>query len=109
VRGQWTLRGFYHPAGRARSLWDPRLAAMLLPETHRVHDRRLRAVVDDVLTGCATQVVPHLRGLRSQFIHAEATTGNLLATKPCTPSSVAAWWKHLTWRLADRGALRRAS
>ena len=73
------LRGFSHPAARQQLAWDLVNAGQLLPCTAAIKDRKVRALVDDVLKYFAITVAPRLRGLREQVIHADLHFGNLHA------------------------------
>lgn len=72
------LRGFFHPAGGYRILWDLKHTPALRPMLETVDDIGHRRVAERVLNRFDESVSPFLPGLRGQLIHNDLTLDNVL-------------------------------
>ena len=72
------LRGFWHPAGGYRILWDLKHAPGLRPLLGATSDRARRRLLNHVLARFDERVAAALPGLRSQLIHNDLTLDNVL-------------------------------
>ena len=78
ARLQRALRGFFHPAGGRKMLWDARSAGELLDWTSSIADLPLRNAVISILERFPEQVLPTVAGLPAQPIHNDFNLDNLL-------------------------------
>ncbi len=74
------LVGFFHPALAQSIAWDVRRAALLLPVLEDITSAQVRRVLGAALEPL-DQLLPRLRGLRSQAIHGDCHGGNLLVNE----------------------------
>jgi 4-aminobutyrate aminotransferase-like enzyme/Ser/Thr protein kinase RdoA (MazF antagonist) len=81
------LRGFFHPYARQEHPWDITRCAELRPHTVHIADATARQNIEDVLEHMATDILPRLRRLRHQVIHADLDANNTL-TDPDQPDSI---------------------
>ena len=81
------LRGFFHPYARQEHPWDITRCAQLRPHTYHIADATARHNIQNVLDHMATDILPRLKGLRHQVIHADLDANNAL-TDPDQPDSV---------------------
>lgn len=72
------LRGFWHPAGGYRILWDLKHAPGLRPLLDAMSDHPRRRLLTQVLDRFDGRVATALPGLRSQLIHNDLTLDNVL-------------------------------
>jgi 4-aminobutyrate aminotransferase-like enzyme/Ser/Thr protein kinase RdoA (MazF antagonist) len=72
------LRGFWHPAGGYRILWDLKHAPGLRPLLDATADHPRRRLLTHVLDRFDDRVATTLPGLRSQLIHNDLTLDNVL-------------------------------
>lgn len=72
------LRGFFHPAGGYKILWDLKYTPDLRPLLGAVENAERRAIVERVLDRFDERVAPELPKLRSQMIHDDLTLSNVL-------------------------------
>jgi 4-aminobutyrate aminotransferase-like enzyme/Ser/Thr protein kinase RdoA (MazF antagonist) len=72
------LRGFFHPAGCYRILWDLKHTGELRRVLGDIEDQRSREVVARMLARFDGSVAPRLPGLRGQIIHNDLTLDNVL-------------------------------
>jgi 4-aminobutyrate aminotransferase-like enzyme/Ser/Thr protein kinase RdoA (MazF antagonist) len=72
------LRGFFHPHARQEHPWDITRCAALRPHTHHIADATARRNSEEILDYMARDVIPRLRGLRHQVIHADVHSKNTL-------------------------------
>lgn len=72
------LRGFFHPAGGYRILWDLKHTSELRPLLEDVDDRSHRNIAARVLDRFDDGVAPTFSGLRAQLIHNDLTLDNVL-------------------------------
>jgi Ser/Thr protein kinase RdoA (MazF antagonist) len=72
------LRGFWHPAGGYRILWDLKHAPGLRPLLDTTSDHARRRLLTQVLDRFDDGVATTLPGLRSQLIHNDLTLDNVL-------------------------------
>ena len=72
------LRGFFHPGADRRIAWNPACAPQLLPHAGLIEDAALARLVREVLEEACESLLPRLQGLRSQVLHADANTRNVL-------------------------------
>ena len=73
-----SLRGFFHPAGGYKILWDLKLTAQLRPFVALVSDDPRRSLCKRVLDRFEEHALPALPGLRAQIIHNDMTLDNVL-------------------------------
>ncbi|MFL6101506.1 MAG: aminotransferase class III-fold pyridoxal phosphate-dependent enzyme [Actinomycetales bacterium] len=73
------LRTFIHPKMIRRLPWDVQHAASVRPMLDAVHDAELRGLVSRVLDRYEEVVAPAWQTLRSQAVHGDLTTDNVLA------------------------------
>jgi 4-aminobutyrate aminotransferase-like enzyme/Ser/Thr protein kinase RdoA (MazF antagonist) len=71
------LAGFFHPALAQPIVWDVRRAAALMPMLAEIQPPELRSALSSALESLE-QLLPRLRGLRSQAIHGDCHGRNLL-------------------------------
>ena len=81
------LRGFFHPAACYDLLWDLRHLVKLRPLTKYIDDTALRRVLERDLDYTLEHVFPQLAGLRSQIIHNDGNTHNIIVD-PDNPTKV---------------------
>ncbi|HEX2234939.1 MAG TPA: aminotransferase class III-fold pyridoxal phosphate-dependent enzyme [Actinomycetota bacterium] len=72
------LRGFWHPGGGRRLLWDGRHAARLRPLLDHVDERTAHALATRALDRFEDHALPVLPSLRTQSIHNDFTLDNVL-------------------------------
>jgi 4-aminobutyrate aminotransferase-like enzyme/Ser/Thr protein kinase RdoA (MazF antagonist) len=72
------LRGFFHPYARQEHPWDITRCAELRPHTTHIADDTARQNIENVLDHMATNVLPRLKSLRHQVIHADVDANNTL-------------------------------
>jgi 4-aminobutyrate aminotransferase-like enzyme/Ser/Thr protein kinase RdoA (MazF antagonist) len=72
------LRGFFHPAGGYRILWDLKHTPGLRPTLDATQDPARRELIEEVLTRFDERVSTVLPGLRAQLIHNDLTLANVL-------------------------------
>ncbi|MGB3717254.1 MAG: aminotransferase class III-fold pyridoxal phosphate-dependent enzyme [Candidatus Promineifilaceae bacterium] len=72
------LRGFFHPYARQEHPWDITRCAELRPHTYHIADDTARQNIEDVLDHMATNILPRLKRLRHQVIHADVDANNTL-------------------------------
>ncbi|MFN2489148.1 MAG: aminotransferase class III-fold pyridoxal phosphate-dependent enzyme [Actinomycetota bacterium] len=82
------LRGFFHPAGGYKILWDLKHTAELRPMLDAIPDMTHRDVTARVLDRFDEQVGPSLPGLRAQLIHNDLTLDNVLLDDACRVSGI---------------------
>jgi 4-aminobutyrate aminotransferase-like enzyme/Ser/Thr protein kinase RdoA (MazF antagonist) len=72
------LRGFFHPHARQEHPWDITRCAALRPHTHHIADAAARRNSEQILDHMAGNIIPRLKGLRHQVIHADVHSKNTL-------------------------------
>jgi 4-aminobutyrate aminotransferase-like enzyme/Ser/Thr protein kinase RdoA (MazF antagonist) len=72
------LRGFFHPAGGYRILWDLKHTPELRKVVGDIQDSARRSLVEGILNQFDDRVAPVLGGLRAQIIHNDLTLDNVL-------------------------------
>ncbi len=72
------LRGFFHPSSRHELVWDVLRSPDLRPFTKHIADRTARLNVEKALDRMADEVMPRLKPLRHQVIHADIHADNIL-------------------------------
>jgi Ser/Thr protein kinase RdoA (MazF antagonist) len=72
------LLGFFHPYARQEHPWDITLCAQLQPHTHHIADDAARKNIENVLGHMTTNILPRLKRLRHQVIHADIDGNNTL-------------------------------
>jgi 4-aminobutyrate aminotransferase-like enzyme/Ser/Thr protein kinase RdoA (MazF antagonist) len=72
------LRGFFHPAGGYRILWDLKHTLDLWRVIDDIDNKPQRSIVERVLATFEERVSPRLSGLRAQIIHNDLTLDNVL-------------------------------
>lgn len=72
------LRGFFHPAGGYRILWDLKNTPDLRPLLDTLPNGDRRVVAERVLDRFDERVAARLPGLRAQIIHNDLTLDNIL-------------------------------
>jgi 4-aminobutyrate aminotransferase-like enzyme/Ser/Thr protein kinase RdoA (MazF antagonist) len=72
------LRGFFHPAGGYRILWDLKHTPDLRPLLEETSDATQRAILQQVLDRFDERARVSLPGLRAQLIHNDLTLDNVL-------------------------------
>jgi 4-aminobutyrate aminotransferase-like enzyme/Ser/Thr protein kinase RdoA (MazF antagonist) len=75
------LRGFFHPAGGYRILWDLKHTPELRHVLGDIQDRQGRDLVEGILDRFEHRVAPVLGGLRAQIIHNDLTLDNVLVDR----------------------------
>lgn len=73
-----SLRGFFHPAGGYKILWDLKHTAQLRPFVDLVSDDERRSICKRALDRFEQHALPALPGLRGQIIHNDLTLDNVL-------------------------------
>ncbi|MCP5085196.1 MAG: aminotransferase class III-fold pyridoxal phosphate-dependent enzyme [Rhodobacteraceae bacterium] len=81
------LRGFFHPHARHDLLWDLLRCTDLRPHTVHIADTAARQNIEAVLDHMAVEIMPRLKRLRHQVIHADAHSNNTL-THPQQPDTI---------------------
>jgi 4-aminobutyrate aminotransferase-like enzyme/Ser/Thr protein kinase RdoA (MazF antagonist) len=87
ARANYALQGFYHPAAGHELLWDIRTIKDIVPFISDVEDISLRKPLEADLNYTIQNILPTLSSMRSQIIHNDANTVNLLCD-PDNPSSI---------------------
>ncbi|MDH5354274.1 MAG: aminotransferase class III-fold pyridoxal phosphate-dependent enzyme [Gammaproteobacteria bacterium] len=82
------LRGFFHAAAGYDLLWDLRHLVKLRPLTIYIEDTALRQAIERDLDYTLEHIFPRLAGLRSQIIHNDGNTHNIIVS-PDNPTKVA--------------------
>lgn len=82
------LRGFFHPAAGYDLLWDLRHLVKLRPLTEYIDDTALRHAIERDLDYTLEHIFPRLAGMRSQIIHNDGNTHNIIVD-PANPAKVA--------------------
>ncbi len=73
------LAGFHHPWTPTRLAWDPHTVPLLAPAAGLIADAGLRKGVAGHFDRFASDVLPRFGAFRSQFIHNDGNTPNVLA------------------------------
>lgn len=73
------LQGFFHPHAEHRLLWDIRQASAIRDCADDIGDPAVRDRVLRILDDFTEKILPRFAGLRSQVIHGDATSDNVLA------------------------------
>ncbi|MBT6110864.1 MAG: aminotransferase class III-fold pyridoxal phosphate-dependent enzyme [Rhodospirillales bacterium] len=81
------LHGFYHPAARQNFYWDIRQLGFFEKYISGLKDAGLRKIAADFLPSFCSDVLPQLSALRSQFIHQDTNSGNVMVD-PARPNVV---------------------
>jgi 4-aminobutyrate aminotransferase-like enzyme/Ser/Thr protein kinase RdoA (MazF antagonist) len=81
------LRGFFHPYARQEHPWDITRCPELRPHTVHIADATARQNIEDVLDHMATNILPRLKKLRHQVVHADIDSNNTL-TDPDRPDNI---------------------
>ncbi len=82
------LRGFFHPSGHRRMLWDAQHTPLLRPLLDAVEDPSLRALVREVLDRFDEVVAPVWSSLRAQIVHGDVNPDNVLVNENGTITSL---------------------
>ncbi len=82
------LRGFFHPAAGYDLLWDLRHLVKLRPLTEYLDDTALRHAIERDLDYTLEHIFPRLAGMRSQIIHNDGNTHNIIVD-PANPTKIA--------------------
>jgi 4-aminobutyrate aminotransferase-like enzyme/Ser/Thr protein kinase RdoA (MazF antagonist) len=72
------LRGLFHPHARHFVAWDIQRALLLDPGVQAHVGEDAKALCADFLVRLRTEVLPRLGALRSQVVHSDGHSGNLL-------------------------------
>ena len=81
------MRGFFHTHARQAHPWDIMRSVELRPHTSHIADSADRMNVEQVLDTMQAEILPRLRRLRHQVIHADAHAQNML-TDAHMPQSI---------------------
>ncbi len=90
ARTDRALRGFVHPSSMHTLVWDIRQAPTLRVHTGLFENRTLRQCIETVLDRFIEGTLPRLETMRSQVIHNDANSSNVLVDEndPETPVSI---------------------
>jgi len=73
------LSGFTHPAAEHKLLWDLKNAAGLIDLLPYMQDVKFRLLLEKILFRFRDHVQPRLQGVRTQIVHCDLNTDNVLA------------------------------
>ena len=85
------LAGFFHPAAHQNIAWNLLSSEALIPETRFIEDIDARRLCEDILNRMRREVMPRLKGLRHQVIHADAHEKNVIVDAERGRLSVDCW------------------